>query len=107
MRYLAIPALLAAALGMAWLDTDSGLRAWLGLRRDVSAARERIQWLQVEIAELDAQAKALASDPAAQERAIREELEWALPGESVVRMPAALPAPAGDQSENPSISLTK
>ena len=107
MRYLAIPALLAAALAMAWLDTDSGLRAWLGLRRDVTAARGRIQSLQAEIVELDSQAKALASDPFAQERAIREELEWALAGESVVRMPAEAPAPIRDRPENPPISLTK
>ena len=107
MRYLAIPALVAAALAMAWLDTDAGLRAWLGLRRDVSAARGRIQALQAEIAELDAQARALASDPVAQERAIREDLGWAKPGESLVRMPPAEAGPSPDHSENPSISLTK
>jgi cell division protein FtsB len=106
-RYLAIPALVAAALAMAWLDTDSGLRAWLGLRRDVAAARDRIEGLSAEVAELDAQARALASDRFAQERAIREELDWALPGEQVVRLPAAAPDRDPDRPENPPISLTK
>lgn len=107
MRYLAIPALIAAALAVAWLDGDSGLRAWLGLRRDVEAARGRIEALRHEIADLEVEAAGLASDPLAQERAIREELEWARPGETVVRLapPGAAAGPL--QGENPSISLTK
>jgi cell division protein FtsB len=106
-RYLAIPALLAAALAVAWLDQDSGLRAWLGLRRDAADARGRIEALKHEIADLEAEAAALASDPFAQERAIREELEWARPGETVVRMPPPSAAPDPAQGENPSIFLTK
>lgn len=107
MRYLAIPALIAAALAVAWLDGDSGLRAWLGLRRDAETARGRIEALQREIAQLEAEAAGLASDPLAQERAIREELEWARPGETVVRLPPRGVAAGPVHGENPSISLTK
>jgi cell division protein FtsB len=107
LRYLAIPALLVAALALAWLDADSGLRAWLGLRRDVDAARARVQALHGEIAELGAEASALATEAFAQERAIREELEWALPGETVVRMPAPAADATATDSENSAISLTK
>lgn len=85
MRYLWIPALLAAALAAAWLDEDAGLRTWWRLRHDVEAAEARIRDLRTQIESLRAEAEALESDPAAQERAIREELEWARPGETVVR----------------------
>jgi cell division protein FtsB len=98
MRVWWIPALLAVALAAAVLDQDAGIRAWLGLRRDVAASEERLQALRAEIEARRQEARALESDPAAQERAIREELGWARPGELVVKLPPA---------QNSSISLTK
>jgi len=87
MRYLGIPILLAAALAAAWLDPDAGLRTWWHLRSDVRAAEDRIAALRAEVEALRSEARALRSDPSAQERAIREELGWARPGETVVRWP--------------------
>jgi len=98
MRYLGVPVLLAVAAAVAWLDDDAGLRTWWHLRSDVAAAEERTDALRAEIRDLRREARALRSDPAAQERAIREELGWARPGESVVVWPS---------SRKPSISLTE
>lgn len=88
MRYLLIPALVAAALLVAWLDADSGIRKYLQLRDDVGAAEVRLDALRGEIGDLQAEAEALEKSDFAVERAIREELEWAKPGETVVRLPA-------------------
>lgn len=91
MRFLLIPALLVAALAVAVLDEDAGIRTWLRLRGDVRAAEARQETLRAEIAELRDEAEALESQRFAQERAIREELEWARPGETVVRLPPERP----------------
>lgn len=90
-RFLWIPALLGAAVLYAFIDDDVGVRTWLRLGRDLSASQERIAALQLEIAALRRDAETLESDPAALERAIREDLEFARPGEVVVRLPSAAP----------------
>ena len=46
---------------------------------------------QLEIAALRRDVETLESDPAALERAIREDLVFARPGEVVVRLPSAVP----------------
>ena len=100
MRMVWIPALLLLAAGaLAYLDEDAGIRTWLRLRDDLEAAEGRIAGLQATVEALRDEAEALESDPFAQERAIREELEWARPGETVVRFPEPDP--------NPSDFLTK
>lgn len=93
MRYWLIPALVAAALLAAWLDADSGIRTYLQLRDDVGATELRLEALRAEIGALQSEADALGKSDFAVERAIREELEWAKPGETVVRLPAARPLP--------------
>lgn len=98
MRVWWIPALLAVALAAAVLDQDAGIRAWLGLRRDVAASEARLEALRAEIEARRLEARALESDPVAQERVIREELGWARPGELVLKLPPP---------QNSSISLTK
>ncbi len=100
MRYLLIPALVAAALLVAWLDSDSGIRSYLRLRDDVGATESRLDALRAEIGGLEAEAGALEKSDFAVEQAIREELEWARPGETVVRLPAPQPAtrPPGDET---------
>jgi cell division protein FtsB len=79
------PALLATGLAVAILDGDSGLRSWWRLRDDLASARVRIEGLEEERSRLEAEVTALESDPFALERAIREDLELARPGELVVR----------------------
>ncbi len=93
MRYLVIPALLVAALAVAWLDEDAGIQSWMTLRDEVADAELRLEDLKGEIAALEAEATALASDPFTQEKAIREELGWARPGETVVKLPRTRETP--------------
>jgi cell division protein FtsB len=88
-RFLWIPALLGAVVLYAYIDDEAGVRTWHRLGMDLSASQERIAALQLEIAELRRDAEALESDPAALERAIREDLEFARPGDVVVRLPSA------------------
>ena len=90
-RFLWIPALLGAAVLYAFIDADTGVRPWLRLGMDLSASQERITALEIEIAALNRDKEALERDPDALERAIREELEFARPGEVVVRLPSAAP----------------
>lgn len=81
-----MPALLAAALLFAWVDADSGLRNWWTLRRDLRHANERIERLREDVEARRRHAQALESDEFAIERAIRERLRYARPGETVVRL---------------------
>jgi cell division protein FtsB len=89
-----IPALVVAALAAAWLDADSGIRTYLRLRDDVGATESRLDALRAEIGALETEAEALGKSDFAVERAIREELEWAKPGETVVRLPTPPRVPA-------------
>ena len=77
-------AMVAAFAG--W-DPDTGVRSWWRLRADHEAAQQRIADLEDQIRKLHAEAAALRGDPVAQERAIREDLGFARPGETVVRLP--------------------
>ena len=87
-------AALAGVLALA--DGESGLRTWWGLRAELALAEERIEELRGEVADLERAGAGLEADPFALERAIRERLEFARPGETVVR---ALPS----KSANPRI----
>lgn len=82
----AIPALVGAALVLAAIDDDSGLRSWSGLRADLAEARGRIAVLRDEVGSRRAAANSLEQDEFAIERAIRERLEYVRPGETLVRM---------------------
>ena len=88
-RFLWIPALLGAVGLYAFIDDETGVRTWHRLGTDLSASQERIAGLELEIEALRRDAEALESDPAALERAIREDLEFARPGDVVVRLPPA------------------
>ncbi len=83
---LGVVAVLAAFAG--W-DPDTGVRSWWRLRGDHAAAQERIAELERDIRALRAEAEALRRDPLAQERAIREDLGFARPGETVIRLPGS------------------
>jgi len=84
-----IPVLLVLALGHAALDDEAGIRRWLHLRGELAEARARIEVLQGEIAELRREVQRLEEDDFATERAIREELEFARPGQTVLRLPGS------------------
>ena len=79
------PLVLAAVAAIAVADGKSGIPMWFRLRSDVDRASERVEVLARETEALRAQIEALSSEPFALERAIREDLELALPGEIVVR----------------------
>jgi len=81
-------ALLVAALLQAALDEQAGVRRWLHLRAELADSRLRIEQLRGEVAVLHDEARRLESDEFAIEKAIREELGLARPGQSIVRLPA-------------------
>ncbi len=83
-RLLVVPAALAAALLYLLFDAQFGLRACARLAEQVAAVRAENEELRWRIRELDAAADALEGDPFAIERALREDLHYARPGEMVV-----------------------
>ena len=89
-----IPILVVAAAAWSLADERSGLPAWQRLNGDLASARERLEVLERDIEVLRGDARALDSDRFAIERAIREELGLARPGETVVRLAAAGRTPA-------------
>jgi cell division protein FtsB len=90
--FVLAPLLASVVLLAASFDGESGLPAWFALRADLAGCDERLEELNSEIEVLRAQVVALGSDPFALERAIREDLGLALPGEVVVRF--------GDRAES-------
>lgn len=81
-----IPVLVVLALAHAALDEEAGIRCWLHLRGQLAEARARIEVLRGEIEGLRREAQRLEEDGFATERAIREELEYARPGQMVLRL---------------------
>jgi cell division protein FtsB len=86
-------AVFVAATGIALLDTEAGIRTWLDLREEARVSGARIDALEREVERLTTEIDALESDELALERAIREDLELARPGEWVVRFAPADPTP--------------
>ncbi|MCL4686091.1 septum formation initiator family protein [Myxococcota bacterium] len=84
--FLAVLLVVGAAL-WAWLDATDGVETWRRLRREVAEAQERVGQADERNAALRAEIEGLRSDPFQQERAVREELRWARPGETIVRAP--------------------
>ena len=78
-------ALATVVLATAIVDQDSGILTWLRLRHDLTQSQARVHQLRVEVEDLEARVTALKEDPFAEERAIREVLGLAMPGEVVVR----------------------
>ena len=76
------------ALAIAALDRTSGIGSGLRLSHDLAEAEARIEQTRRELDRLREQADGLEADPAAQERAIREDLGLAKPGETVVLWPS-------------------
>jgi cell division protein FtsB len=82
---LLVPVVCVAFFGLAVSDDDSGLFTWLRLRADLEASQIRIAKVQAEIERLERVVADLGDDDFAIEGAIREDLEFARPGETVVR----------------------
>jgi len=82
-------ALVCAVVAYAWLVPESGFPTWLRLRAEVADAEVRIHTLEQENSSLREEVTALSRESFAQERAVRETLGWARPGEIVVRAPDA------------------
>jgi cell division protein FtsB len=86
---LIIPMLLSAALIYISVDRGTGLSTWLRHRDSLANSEEQIARLEAEIVRLKAEVGRLERDPFAIERAIREDLEWARVGDTVIRLPGA------------------
>lgn len=85
---------------IALTDSEFGIGTWLELRSAERVARERVASREREVERLRGEVEALASDPLAMHRAIREDLELALPGEVVVRfLPQVAEGPAVEPRE--------
>ncbi len=86
MRTLGLGTCLITILAIsALLDHESGVAVWLELREDLSGSAARVARLARENDEMRNEIQMLEAEPTALERAIREELDLALPGEIVVR----------------------
>lgn len=98
MKALLLGSLVIGAIGVsAMLDGESGLSNWLRLRRDLEVSNLRVAQLERENAALQGEIGILEDEPAAIDRAIREELDLVLPGEIVVRFESAA-GPAGQRA---------
>jgi len=87
-------AIVASALTVAVLDGETGIRTWLETRRDLATAQKRVAELEGRVEAREGETAALRTDPLALERAIREDLRLARPGETIVRGLSGTPRPA-------------
>jgi len=69
----------------ALLDHESGFGVWLELGEDLSRSEARVTDLVGQNDAMRREIEMLEAEPAAIDRAIREELDLALPGEIIVR----------------------
>jgi cell division protein FtsB len=75
-----------AILGVsALLDQESGFEVWRNLDGDLSISLGRVAELKSQNESMRREIEMLEAEPAAIDRAIREELDLALPGEIIVR----------------------
>ena len=82
---LLVSLVFAAVAIAATTDGSAGIPVWLELRDDLAKARARVSTLEADTDALRVEIDALANEPFALERAIREDLVLALPGEIIVR----------------------
>jgi cell division protein FtsB len=85
-KLLAVAAVLAGVLSLASVADARGFRRYLLLRQDVEALQERIRGLAGQNEALLREINALRKEPAALERAVREELGYVKPGEIVFHL---------------------
>jgi cell division protein FtsB len=87
-KVLVVAAVLAGVLSLASVADARGFRRYLKLRQDVEALQERNRALAQQNEALLREINALRKDPAALERAAREELGYVKPGELVFHLEA-------------------
>lgn len=85
-KLLGVAACVAAVLTLVSAVDAKGFRRYLRLRQDVEALEERNQLLSEQNEALLREINALRDDPAALERAAREELGYVRPGEIVFHL---------------------
>ena len=83
-----VAAVLAGVLSLASVADARGFRRYLKLRQDVEALQERNRSLAQQNEGLLREINALRKEPAALERAAREELGYIKPGELVFNLEA-------------------
>jgi cell division protein FtsB len=83
--------MIVSGLVLAIFDQKSGLPTWWRLRGELADGEARLARLSEETSGLRDEIRALEEDPFAIERAIREELELARPGEVVIRFSRSYP----------------
>jgi cell division protein FtsB len=82
---LLVLGLAVCAAMLAVVDRDSGIPTWLRLRSELAESDARVRQLEAETIALRGQIEELRTRPWAIERAIREDLDLARPGEVLVR----------------------
>ncbi|HLL06386.1 MAG TPA: septum formation initiator family protein [Myxococcaceae bacterium] len=87
-KVLMVAAVLAGVLSLASVADARGFRRYLKLRQDVEALQERNRSLAQQNEGLLREINALRKEPAALERAAREELGYIKPGELVFHLEA-------------------
>ncbi len=85
-KLLGVAACVAAILTLVSAADAKGFRRYLRLRQDVESIHERNQILTEQNEQLMREINALRNDPAALERAAREELGYIKPGELVFHL---------------------
>ncbi len=91
MKAVGLGTLIIVVLAMtAMLDHDSGVGIWLELRDDLAGVADRVDVLVAQNDSLAREIELLEADPTAIDRAIREEMDLALPGEVVFRFVPAI-----------------
>ena len=73
-------------LALAFQVGEYGTLDWLQLRRQLAEERAAVQAVEVELDSLGRAARALETDPVAQERAAREQFGMIRPGEILYRL---------------------
>lgn len=81
--------LIALLVGSALVDEGSGVAIWRELRADLGRSEGRVARLVEENERLRREIARLERDPSARDRALREDLDLAAPGEVVVRFVSA------------------
>jgi len=87
-KWLGLAAAVALGLSLVSAADADGFRRYFRLRRDLAALEQRRDRFASENARLAREIEALRKDPAAQERAAREELGYVKPGEVVINLEA-------------------
>jgi cell division protein FtsB len=85
------PFVFLGAIVLAAASRDSGIPAWLRLDADHREAERRIAAMSRSLADLESRAAALRDSEFELERAIRNDLRLARPGEVVVIVPSEEP----------------